>query len=384
MSQYVKLPCDVALNLLKYLSKDGYDSEKLEILKKSVQEDEIVIFPIGVADVDYEIMQWLDDKQLLTVCKINNYTANLCRDELFWSKRIETSFDIDIKYYKPPNVSYKEIWKNLIKKRTRLSYVISWGINPLIEKFWDSEIGGLIYDDEIINSLKNKVFTLETLILLEKLNKRYFYIFMEIEYIRKFLKNGLNDIILYKAKQIDQTDNHAFSNISYILAKYNSPLTLIEKFLDIAYEKTESDRESYFVDFFLQIKDITLDNFIYFCERYNIKIDTIINKIEQKLSSERLGIQSSVIISILEHFNIDLISIMKKYEKTFLYLLDGYLLKMKKFSEDILNEAINQENIDAQTLAFIYKNSFHHENEVVSRKYLRRITNLLEKQYKKR
>ena len=191
MSQYVKLPRDVALNLLKYLSKGGYDSEQLEILKKSVQEDEIVIFPVGVADVDYEIMQWLDDKQLLTVCKINNYTANLCRDELFWSKRIETRFDIDIKYYKPPNVSYKEIWLNLIKKKTRLSYVISLGINPLIEKFWESNRDFM--DDEIKNSLRNKVFTLETLILLEKLNEKYFYIFMEFEYIRKFLKNGLND-----------------------------------------------------------------------------------------------------------------------------------------------------------------------------------------------
>lgn len=75
-----------------------------------------------------EIMLYLDRESLENVCNLNNVTAEICRDELFWKKKMLIDHNTDQKI---PNKSYKESWieyhRHLFKIRIGLREIESFG-----------------------------------------------------------------------------------------------------------------------------------------------------------------------------------------------------------------------------------------------------------------
>ena len=54
----------------------------------------------GNRDVDMEILQQLEDKDLVNVCQTNRYSRNLCNNQLFWMNRVLRKFRVDINLLK--------------------------------------------------------------------------------------------------------------------------------------------------------------------------------------------------------------------------------------------------------------------------------------------
>ena len=46
----------------------------------------------GIKDLDYKILNNLNDKDLINVCQVNTKASQLCVDQLFWMNRILTKF----------------------------------------------------------------------------------------------------------------------------------------------------------------------------------------------------------------------------------------------------------------------------------------------------
>ena len=72
----------------------------------------------GNKNIDYLIMEQLDDRSLLNLCLTNKYTQELCRNDLFWQKRFVSKFNGRI--VKPEGISWKNYYLQVISD---LSYV---------------------------------------------------------------------------------------------------------------------------------------------------------------------------------------------------------------------------------------------------------------------
>lgn len=61
-------------------------------------------------DTDLEILLSLDDKSLLSTCRVNKYLASLCREDRLWKDKILLNFkgETDLLKYKPENFSWRE------------------------------------------------------------------------------------------------------------------------------------------------------------------------------------------------------------------------------------------------------------------------------------
>jgi hypothetical protein len=75
----------------------------------------------GQKDVDFIILQKIDDLELSNLCVINSYVNDLCKDETFWRNRLLSKYGFllgdtkeIINKYKPEDISWKEyyIWLN--------------------------------------------------------------------------------------------------------------------------------------------------------------------------------------------------------------------------------------------------------------------------------
>jgi hypothetical protein len=75
----------------------------------------------GNKDVDFVILQKIDDEDLTNICAVNSYVNDLCKNDIFWRNRLlnkygfllGTAEDIIVKY-KPKDILWKEyyIWIN--------------------------------------------------------------------------------------------------------------------------------------------------------------------------------------------------------------------------------------------------------------------------------
>ena len=66
----------------------------------------------GVKDVDYLIMEKLDDRDLLNFCLTDKYISELCNNDLFWKKRFSSR--IGYGKLKPSDMSWKQYYLSLL------------------------------------------------------------------------------------------------------------------------------------------------------------------------------------------------------------------------------------------------------------------------------
>jgi hypothetical protein len=62
-----------------------------------------------IPDVDLKIMEDMDDRTLLEFCQVSKYTRELCKNELFWKKRL-------IRNYGEFNKNRDRTWKQFYLK----------------------------------------------------------------------------------------------------------------------------------------------------------------------------------------------------------------------------------------------------------------------------
>lgn len=138
-----KVPADVLYDL---------DIKKF---KNQILNKNLVLFPVGIEDIDLEIMLELKDKVLLNSCQLNKYTANLCRNENFWHKKIINKYGQNISQYKPVDTTYKQIYLGLANKDKfkKLLRAIEWRLLPIVKKMSKSKVYNeeSSSDDESIN-----------------------------------------------------------------------------------------------------------------------------------------------------------------------------------------------------------------------------------------
>lgn len=79
----------------------------------------------GVKDVDYLVMEQLDDRSLINLCLTDRYTAGLCSNDTFWKKRTISKF-LDVK--KPENSSWRNYYLFRLSHEI-ISIEIAEGIN---------------------------------------------------------------------------------------------------------------------------------------------------------------------------------------------------------------------------------------------------------------
>lgn len=76
----------------------------------------------GVKDLDYKILNELDDKDLINACQTNKAADKICTDQNFWLNRIQIKF---------PYLSYDILDKNRKNKKWSDYYIELIKINPL-------------------------------------------------------------------------------------------------------------------------------------------------------------------------------------------------------------------------------------------------------------
>ena len=64
-------------------------------------------------DTDMIILSNLDDRSLLSLCSVDQYTKELCKNETFWRNRTITKYG-NISKYKPIDMSWREFYLKII------------------------------------------------------------------------------------------------------------------------------------------------------------------------------------------------------------------------------------------------------------------------------
>lgn len=105
---------------------------------------------LGVKDLDYKVLNQLDDKSLVNFCKTNRQANTVCQNQDFWLQRIMSKFPevgIDILNRYKNNRSWSEY------------YIQDLQINPynVITKLMDASRNGRL--DQVIISLNMDVVT---------------------------------------------------------------------------------------------------------------------------------------------------------------------------------------------------------------------------------
>ncbi len=81
-----------------------------------ITTEPITLIPIftGISELDIGILNELDDVSLTQACRINQYTAELCRDDNLWRRRVEDTY-LDLTPSKRPEETWKDFY-TLIRK----------------------------------------------------------------------------------------------------------------------------------------------------------------------------------------------------------------------------------------------------------------------------
>lgn len=67
---------------------------------------------IGVKDLNYEIMYYMDDKSLGELCKTSKKLKALCENDTFWRNRIEKLYGSNLLKYKKEDQTWKNFYIN--------------------------------------------------------------------------------------------------------------------------------------------------------------------------------------------------------------------------------------------------------------------------------
>lgn len=106
--EYAERPSLKTENIINLLYKAQY-GEKYQRIS----------FPTGIPDIDFLLMSFMEDKKLFKICQLNKYTAELCRNELFWMNRIKQYFGVSLKGYLNEGETYKQAYRGLRKENNK-------------------------------------------------------------------------------------------------------------------------------------------------------------------------------------------------------------------------------------------------------------------------
>jgi ankyrin repeat protein len=90
------------------------------------------IFPIGIHDIDREILFYVPHKELFAACLVNKYIQDCC-NEIFWKNRFIKDFQIHLDKY--THQTYKNLYKKLkrLNNEQLLKISIKKGYIPLVK-----------------------------------------------------------------------------------------------------------------------------------------------------------------------------------------------------------------------------------------------------------
>jgi hypothetical protein len=72
-------------------------------------------FPLGVPELDQQILVNMAYDDLLKVCQTNQYLYSICADDLFWKNKIIHDFNLKIAQLKPSEITYAQQYQELYR-----------------------------------------------------------------------------------------------------------------------------------------------------------------------------------------------------------------------------------------------------------------------------
>jgi hypothetical protein len=69
-----------------------------------------------ISEIDITTLNTFNDRDLLSLCQVNKYTASLCNNNDLWIRRIKYYFDSDALKIKPDDISWRQHYFNLVDK----------------------------------------------------------------------------------------------------------------------------------------------------------------------------------------------------------------------------------------------------------------------------
>ena len=155
----------------------------------------------GIKDIDYKILNELDDNSLINFCKTNKFATKLCNDDEFWKRRIYHIFkyNVDEILKIKTEESFKDFYINKISKRRSMCLNIPKSSQMAIDDFYNPKQGfinaGYTRDLEGIDYLLLKI-------ILERVNKEG----LNNEKMVNLLNKIKKEIPEYRLEEFD-TDN---------------------------------------------------------------------------------------------------------------------------------------------------------------------------------
>ncbi len=65
----------------------------------------------GAPELNFQIFLNMDDRSLANICKSSKEAANICKDDIFWKKRIIHVFGHNLSKYKVKKLTYRDMYK---------------------------------------------------------------------------------------------------------------------------------------------------------------------------------------------------------------------------------------------------------------------------------
>ena len=362
------------------------------------------IFPIGIPDIDREILELVDDQTLIRACSVNHYLREL-HHESFWEMRSKNKYFSYLDNYLLPGETYKSLYPlivaSIIKKKLDhndsnadlklIKEIICKGYTPLINNLSNisnpvsalilaaknnkGEISGNIflrYSSSIVTQERcynRRILAFETLV-----NKEVITAFvhnMSPEELTLFIKDSLANIYIREREKFIKCLFIAFINDANIEAmktilpyipsnKVNSCISKSQYLINSIYYYDDEDTTKKERDFILEIFFLTgKEMFFSFGARIYSPVlinDLLLYKLplsSQTITREIIDYCKMVVEKMM---TLSLESI-KPIVFTFLYPLREHLMTL-------IIEIINSNNVDHLLVEELIKHKFVHKEDI--------------------
>lgn len=369
----IDLSLEEAKDVIKMLEKSDISRDIIESFKKYIKKGETVLFPTGVPDVDRIIMRLLRDEELLQSCKLNRYAADLCRDESFWRNRIIENFGADVKGYVPKGMTYKEVYLGLfgVNKNSDNSesleeeiyhenivyYAVKYGLFPLMKR---NVLPKKKENEALAFAAKKGFLKYETF---SKLGLDIYYLYYG-GILEKLLRNYGEEMSFLPKIITDNMELKIFMDAINKSTISSKRITQIINDLDL---KTKNISENEFIYFLGNLNKLSPDDLKNILDANNISLFQYLNIFDDNFSFKSLK-------ELVRYFTFEELTLIVE-KGLFRDLAKKYLKINGEFPLRFLRKELDRNLIDAASLAYIYKNSHHNEED--TQHYLEKITNLL-------
>ena len=216
-----------------------------------------ILYPTNIPEIDEQILLYLDDKTVFNLCRINTYTAGLCRKNGVWLSRIIDVFGVNLAGYLGGR-SARAVYKKLAtakRKDKLLGAAVLGGYTPLVKTYTLAEIlkyytykSSLAQAIAQISDPELFQYMLSILAYEEKAVTNLYYFTSLLRYLaekRKYLK--IQTVIEYVTRTYPDRQTQEFftlpelvfaknENIDgflFLIEKYDlNPMDLAEKYKD--------------------------------------------------------------------------------------------------------------------------------------------------------